>query len=479
MANSISAEVWLDERRWDALEVVLEEQGSNIEQHLQEYLLDLYREMVPPDQVREIESDIQKEALETQREREARKVFSAFRLWENGKSRCLATEYPKDFLDTARLLRKHLLEKAGGADDFARKINGGYDISLSRFEELTLARVDNSRRVAGVFELDFDRQVFSATHILDGWKSYRFQDVSAAAYQAFRKEHSSQEERWRKFVSRLEGKELTDRDLGAPLKALRDLQPGDLLFTEPANRMGRLLDFQVDCSSDTVQMEVFGPEAKCAKTGSWLDIYVSYDVARQEVRDHLDLTLHRKDGAWEKSFRYDLTPEEQELLRTELETHCQNRYGQTLNGLYAERYRLEGCEPLVLDGGTRRLDMSAVSFEEELMECCGKLNFYIPVTFDPDAVFGTHVASESNDDWLNVYANFDLEAGEPEKVLTVVLVCSDGHEFEFSYHLTAPEREQLREKMEDYCQAQTGMSLEKYRQELCSEEPSMEQGHQL
>ena len=105
MANSISAEVWLDERRWDALEVVLEEQGSNIEQHLQEYLLDLYREMVPPDQVREIESDIQKEALETQREREARKVFSAFRLWENGKSRCLATEYPKDFLDTARLLR--------------------------------------------------------------------------------------------------------------------------------------------------------------------------------------------------------------------------------------------------------------------------------------------------------------------------------------------------------------------------------------
>ena len=121
MANSISAEVWLGERRWDALEVVLEEQGSNIEQHLQEYLLDLYREMVPPDQVREIESDIQKEALETQREREARKVFSAFRLWENGKSRCLATEYPKDFLDTARLLRKHLLEKAGGADDFARK----------------------------------------------------------------------------------------------------------------------------------------------------------------------------------------------------------------------------------------------------------------------------------------------------------------------------------------------------------------------
>ena len=479
MGNSYSAEVWLDERRWDALEAALEEQGTNIEKYLQDYLVDLYREMVPADQVREIESCIKQERQEELREAEARKVFSVFRLWDGGKSRCLATEYPKEFLDMARLLRKCLQEGDGGTDAFARKIYGGYDISLERFNELTQERLENTGRVAGVFELDFDKKVFSAVHILDGWKSYRFQDVSAAAYQAFRKEHSSQEERWRKFVSRLEGKELTDRDLGVPLKALRDLQPGDLLFTEPANRMGRLLDFQVDCSSDMVQMEVFGPEVKCAKTGSWLDIYVSYDVARQEVRDHLDLTLHRKDGAWEKSFRYDLTPEEQELLRTELETHCQNRYGQTLNGLYAERYRLEGCEPLVLDGGTRRLDMSAVSFEEEPMECCGKLNFYIPVTFDPDAVFGTHVASESNDDWLNVYANFDLEAGEPEKALTVVLVCSDGHEFEFSYHLTAPEREQLREKMEDYCQAQTGMSLEKYRQELCSEEPSMEQGHQL
>ncbi len=54
--------MWLDERRWDALEEVLEEQGTNIEKYLQDYLVDLYREMVPPDQVREIESDIQKEA---------------------------------------------------------------------------------------------------------------------------------------------------------------------------------------------------------------------------------------------------------------------------------------------------------------------------------------------------------------------------------------------------------------------------------
>ena len=362
MSNSYSAEVWLDSRRWDALEAVLEAQGTSIERHLQDYLVDLYREMVPAEQVAEIEAAIRQEDLKELQEREARKVFSAFRLWENGKSRCLATEYPKDFLETARLLRRHLRENAGGADDFARKIYGGYDISLGRFEGLTLARVDNSGQVAGVFELDFDRQVFSAAHVLDGWKSYWFQDVSAAAYQAFRKEHSSQEERWRKFVSRLEGKELTDRDLGAPLKALRDLQPGDLLFTEPAKRMGRLLDFQVDCASDAVQMEVFGPKVNCAKSGSWLDIYVSYDVARQEVCDHMDLTLYRKEGAWEKSFTYDLTPEERKFLRTEMEAHCQKQYGKTLNDLYAERYQ----NGITLIGKAWDLQTEAAAAREQL-----------------------------------------------------------------------------------------------------------------
>ena len=419
MGNSYSAEVWLDERRWDALEAALEEQGTNIEKYLQDYLVDLYREMVPADQVREIESCIKQERQEELREAEARKVFSVFRLWDGGKSRCLATEYPKEFLDMARLLRKCLQEGDGGTDAFARKIYGGYDISLERFNELTQERLENTGRVAGVFELDFDKKVFSAVHILDGWKSYRFQDVSAAAYQAFRKEHSSQEERWRKFVSRLEGKELTDRDLGVPLKALRDLQPGDLLFTEPANRMGRLLDFQVDCSSDMVQMEVFGPEVKCAKTGSWLDIYVSYDVARQEVRDHLDLTLHRKDGAWEKSFTYVLSPSERELL---------TRYLRVAGGALPETVQENAERSLCGTGIGRRPGRRPSWMAGASGWICGRSPSKAtspsttercpsiwPVTFDPDAVFGTHVASESNDDWLNVYANFDLEAGEPEE----------------------------------------------------------------
>ena len=83
MSNSYSAEMWLDSRRWDALEAVLEAKGTSIERHLQDHLVDLYREMVPAEQAAEIEAAIRQEDLKELQEREARKVFSAFRLWEN------------------------------------------------------------------------------------------------------------------------------------------------------------------------------------------------------------------------------------------------------------------------------------------------------------------------------------------------------------------------------------------------------------
>lgn len=474
MSNSYSAEVWLNEHRWNALEEVLEKQGTSIEKYLQTYLVDLYQEMVPEEQVTEIEAIIQQENMEAQREREARKVFSAFRLLENGKDHCLVTETSKEFLDAARLLRKYLQEGAGGAEVFARKIHDSYEISINRFVELTQERLDNTGRVAGVFELDFDKQSFSAVNIMDGWKSYWFQDVSAAAYHAFRKEHSSKEERWKKFVARLEGKELTDRELCASLKALRELRPGDLWFTDSAKLVGHMLDFQVYCASEEVSMEVFGPAVKHNEAGSRLDIYASYDAVRQEVRDQLELILYRKGGTWKKSFTYALSPSEQELLGTEMETYCQQRYEKKPNDLYADLRNQDGGMPPKLNSGDCRLDLQRISFEDDISESQGKLSFYVPVIFDPDAVFGTRVTLDSNDDWINVYAGFDLETGEPEQVLTVVLACGDGNEFEFSYPLNESEREQLREKMEDYCQAQTGMSLESYRQELLIEqEPQM------
>src|SRR5699024_12264549 len=62
--------------------------------------------------------------------------------------------------------------------------------------------------------------------------------------------------------------------------ALRERQPGDLLFTAPAKHLGRLLDFQVDCASDAVQTEVFGPKVKCAKSDTSVETKGRFEVAQ-------------------------------------------------------------------------------------------------------------------------------------------------------------------------------------------------------
>lgn len=479
MSNSYSAEVWLNEHRWDALEEALEQEGTSIEKHLQNYLIDLYREMVPWEQIEQIEALVQQENLKEFQEREARKVFSIFRLWEAGRSLYLATENPTDALSAAQILRECLRAGTVRSEDYVKKIRGAYSISSERFDELVQSRLENTGRVAGAFVLDFDFQVFSTLLIADGWKTYRFQDISAAAYHAFRKEGLTHEKRLPKFLERLNGRELTGQDIGTPLKALRDLQPGDLSIIGNAGHIGRLLTFQAVCRDDTVRMEVFGPKVRCGNTGSWLDIYASYDVARQKVCDRLDLLLYQNRDARPKAFVYKLSPSECALMRTAMEEYCQRTHGRSLSDQCAELYRQEAAAPPVLDGGSQPLDLEPVTFEGDIIESDGKLSFYVPVTFDPDAVFGTNVASDSNGDWLNVYANYDLETGGPERALAVILICGDGNEFEFSYPLTALEREQLREKMQDYCQAQTGMTLEEYRQELLSEEPRMEPGPQM
>ena len=127
------------------------------------------------------------------------------------------------------------------------------------------------------------------------------------------------------------------------------------------------------------------------------------------------------------------------------------------------------AEAMVLTG-SRRLSMNEISFQDDMSECGSLLNFYVPVTFDPDAVFGINVATDANDDYLNVYADFDLDVGEVCDALTVIQVCGDGSEETYRYPLTEEDRSILRAKMNDYCMEQTGMSLDDYRAQYLDEE---------
>lgn len=117
----------------------------------------------------------------------------------------------------------------------------------------------------------------------------------------------------------------------------------------------------------------------------------------------------------------------------------------------------------------RMLKPEEISFSDEVILEDGVLNFYVNCDFDVDDVFGTHVCTDENDDWLNVYAEYDIDSAQVDKHLILNLCRGDGTETVMVYDLNANEREILHNKMQEFC----GQSLDDYAQSLC-DEPTME-----
>ena len=174
MADSVSTEAWLDQRRWDALEEALKVQSSDIEQHLQNYLITLYNETVPFEQWLQIEAAITKEELEAARAAEDQKVYAAFHIREHGHDSIFSTGNGEEFLDVAIRLRRYL---QGGAvavkGDFSRHFYNSQPITRERFDELTALRLENTGKVTGAFEIDLDAGWCSALNLADGWQTFK------------------------------------------------------------------------------------------------------------------------------------------------------------------------------------------------------------------------------------------------------------------------------------------------------------------
>ena len=472
MAGSVSAEVWLDQRRWDALEEALKSQGSDIEQHLQDYLITLYNETVPFEQWLQIEAAITKEELESARAAEDQKVYAAFHVREHGRDNIFSTGNGEEFLDVAIRLRRYLQGGAAAVKgDFSHRFYNSQPITRERFDELAALRLENTGKVTGAFEIDLDAGWLSGLRVVDGWQTFKIKDVSVAVYHATRSSHVPLASQWKKFTGHLEGKQIEPESFApVEIRGLRPLEKGDILCIGEPYLAGRELKFRLDLSSYGVQKEALNLMVDCSKPENSLEITCGYDAAFQGIGNDLDLILRQKNGLLRHDFYYPLVEKERALLLKMVEQFCLNRTGKTLNDYYAQLDLKRDGPPPELKGGTKRLSVDAVSFTDEIAECDGKLNFYIPINFDPDAIFGTNVGSAFNDNWLNVYAGFDWKTGRLGGALTVYLVCADGHEFEFSYPLTHAEQIQLWDKMDAYCRQQNGQGLEETRVVLLREQ---------
>lgn len=129
--------------------------------------------------------------------------------------------------------------------------------------------------------------------------------------------------------------------------------------------------------------------------------------------------------------------------------------------------------------GSRMLREEDVSFSGEITQNDNLLEFYMDVAFDADQVFGTQVCSTKNDDWLNAYADYDMEAQCVCDTLEVYLVRSNGSEQDYKYRLTEEEQALMLPKMEEYCQHRLSLSLEECCSQYRQEQQPSPQGMQL
>ena len=327
MADHVDITLWIDRRWKDAIEKHLK--GETLQEHLENVLDELCNQL-PECEYKRISAEIYAEDAAEREARESARTYAAYHVTERGQEWYFKTSLGEELLAVGKKLRGYLTKGNGVAPDkFIGMFFGGQPITVEEYNALTALRMENTGKVRGVFDVNFDKREFSAAHIMDGWRTWAMRDVSAAVYHATRSQFASDDDQWRKLLDHLSGKEIT--------------------------------------SAGHLSARIF-------------------------------------------------------------------------------------------------------SFGDEIIEMDGKLNFYVQTEFDVDAVFGTFVCTDKNDDWLNIYANYDMEKKRPCDTLELCLCKADGTEETWSYRLNAAEQDVLLRKMEKFCQQQTGMSLRDYAQQFREEQ---------
>ena len=323
MAQQEEIVLWIDRRWKNAIEKHLKDE--TLQEHLENVLDELCNQL-PQREYERISRAIQSEAAAQRAEEEAARTYAAYHVTENGQEWYFKTTPGEELLTAAQKLRSYMTRRNRTASDlFIKMFVDGRPITAEEYSELIALRMENSGKVTGAFDINFDKWEFSAVNTMDGWQNWFMRDVSTAVYHATQSQFASGDEKWRKLLGYLDGKEITSAG---------------------------------------------------------------------------------------------------------------------------------------------HLSARNFSFGDEIIESDGKLNFYLQADFDVDAAFGTFVCTDENDDWLNVYANYDIERDTVCDTLELNLCKADGTEESRHYSLNAAEKEVLLRKMEEFCQQQTGMSLHEYARQL-------------
>ncbi len=75
-------------------------------------------------------------------------------------------------------------------------------------------RIEGSRNITGLCDIDLDSGLFHTARHLNGWATFNLKDVTTAAYHAYRKDYHTNDDMWRIFLDHLDGREITDQAPG-------------------------------------------------------------------------------------------------------------------------------------------------------------------------------------------------------------------------------------------------------------------------
>lgn len=205
--SSREISVWIDEHWYEALSKQLKDE--TVEEHLVS-VLDEMCNLLPKTEHERVSELIRQEQQRSREAEEAGRRFAVFHVTENGDSVYLLTEERLEMLYAALKLRNYLRRPEHCPPTcFAERFSRCEAITPEQFDVYVQERFENTGRVLGAFDIDLDKGIFSALNIMDGWQSFHVQDVSTASYFAMKKHHAAEEVRWKIFLERLDGKQLT------------------------------------------------------------------------------------------------------------------------------------------------------------------------------------------------------------------------------------------------------------------------------
>ena len=330
MADHVDITLWIDRRWKDAIEKHLK--GETLQEHLEDVLDELCNQL-PEQEYKRISAEIYAEDAAEREAREAARTCAASHVTERGQEWYFKTSLGEELLAVGKKLRGYLTKGNGVAPDkFIGMFFGGQPITAKEFDALTALRMENTGKVRGVFDLNFDKREFSAVHIMDGWQTWAMRDVSAAVYHATRSQFASSDDKWRKLLDHLSGKEITS----AGHLSARNFSFSDEIMMEEDGK----LNFYVDADFDVDA--AFGTFVLTDKNDDWLNIYANYDIAEDRPCDTLELTLCKGDGS-EESWSYPLNAAEKDVLLRKMDAFCMEQTGMSLRE-YAQQLHEEQAQ---------------------------------------------------------------------------------------------------------------------------------------